>query len=276
MSEYERIEKAIEYIEQNYNRQPELKEIAQNVRLSEYHFQRLFKRWAGISPKKLIQFLTVNRAKQLLEDSRSILDTAFEAGLSGPGRLHDLFITCEAVTPGEYKRRGEGLTVTYGLHDTPFGTCLLAFTDKGISDLNFSRNGNTKQMIRGLKKKWAAAKLKEDAGATKKYIDVIFHRRRPASKERLRIHLRGTNFQIKVWQALLTIPEGCVTSYEDIARVIGKPTASRAVGNAVGDNPIAYLIPCHRVIKKLGEFGNYGGGPLRKKAMLFWENIPQE
>jgi AraC family transcriptional regulator, regulatory protein of adaptative response / methylated-DNA-[protein]-cysteine methyltransferase len=271
MSDYERIEKSIEYIEQNYHRQPDLKEIAQNVRLSEYHFQRLFKRWAGISPKKLIQFLTVNRAKELLENSRSVLDTAFESGLSGPGRLHDLFITYEAVTPGEYKRRGEGLVVTFGLHETPFGTCLIAFTDKGITDLHFLRNGNTKQLVRGLKKKWNAAALREDTRATKKYIDIIFYNKRTAPDERIRIHLRGTNFQIKVWQALLSIPEGYVTSYEDIARLIGKPTASRAVGNAVGNNPLAYLVPCHRVIKKLGRFGNYGGGPSRKKAMLFWE-----
>lgn len=262
---YQLIEQAIQYIETNVHRQPELDEIASAIGLSEYHFQRLFTRWAGISPKRFMQFLTKEHAKDLLARSENLLETTHQVGLSSLGRLHDLFVNTEAVTPGEYKSNGAGLTIHYGLHLTPFGKCLIAATERGVCHLSFveTSEGNA---IDTLVADWNQAKMIEDYRTTAPLIDRIFST--PTPDIPLKLHLRGTNFQIKVWEALLHIPAGSLTTYEQIAAQIGNPNALRAVGTAVGHNPIAVLIPCHRVIRKSGEFGNYRYGPARKKALL--------
>ena len=262
---YQLIEQAIQYIEANMQHQPELAEIASSVGLSEYHFQRIFTQWAGISPKRFMQFLTKEHAKELLAESENLLETTHKVGLSSLGRLHDLFVNTEAVTPGEYKTQGSGLTIRYGLHATPFGKCLIATTERGICNLSFvgKREG---QAIDNLVANWTQAKMIEDYKSTAPLAARIFSDRQPDPP--LKLHLRGTNFQIKVWEALLNIPIGAVTTYEHIAAQIGNPQALRAVGTAVGHNPIAVLIPCHRVIRKSGEFGNYLYGSARKKALL--------
>lgn len=274
---YRLIEQAIHYIEANVHRQPELEEIASAVGLSEYHFQRMFTRWAGISPKRFIQFLTKEHAKELLARSENLLETTHQVGLSSLGRLHNLFVTTEAVTPGEYKSRGAGLTIRYGLHSTPFGTCLIGTTERGICHLGFVQAGEGRA-IDNFVADWKQARMIEDYNITAPLIARIFPdvQPDPAFKEQdqpLSLHLRGTNFQIKVWEALLGIPIGSVTTYERIAAQIGNPNALRAVGTAVGHNPIACLIPCHRVIRKSGEIGNYRYGHVRKLALLAREFV---
>jgi AraC family transcriptional regulator of adaptative response/methylated-DNA-[protein]-cysteine methyltransferase len=270
-NDYERVERAITFLEKNFQRQPELKEIAASINLSEYHFQRLFTRWVGISPKRFLQFLTKERAKELLEKSRDVLGVAYETGLSGPGRLHDLFVTCEAVTPGEFKSKGEGLAIAYGFHPTPFGECLLAATERGICNLAFVQPGDREQALNALKSRWRKARLNKDAARTRSLASQVFAWYIGQTPSPLHLVLSGTNFQIKVWEALLHVPPGAVVSYEDIAARIGRPTASRAVSNAVAQNPIPVIIPCHRVIHKAGEFGDYHYGTARKKALLGWE-----
>ena len=265
--DYNRIERAIQFIEANVNRQPDLREVAENVHLSEYHFQRLFTRWAGISPKRFLQFLTKENAKALLRQS-SLLETTYSSGLSSPGRLHDLFVKCEAVTPGEYKLQGAGLRIVYGFHATPYGECLLASTDRGICFLAFVTGEGRDAALKILKDEWRNANFIEDTTRTLPHIEAIFT---PKGKTTVKLHVKGTNFQLKVWEALLRIPSGQVSSYEDVAATIGKSSASRAVGNALAHNPIAYLIPCHRVLRKVGDFGNYRYGSARKKAMLMRE-----
>jgi AraC family transcriptional regulator of adaptative response/methylated-DNA-[protein]-cysteine methyltransferase len=282
---YRLIEQAIQYIETNVHRQPELDEIASAIGLSEYHFQRLFTRWAGISPKRFIQFLTKEHAKELLARSENLLDTTHQVGLSGLGRLHDLFVNTEAVTPGEYKSHGAGLTIRYGLHPTPFGKCLIATTERGICHLGFVQTSEG-SAIDNLVADWKQAKMNEDYESTAPLIARIFPNTPTRlslapetdsafnkADQRLSLHLRGTNFQIKVWEALLNVPVGSATTYEHIAAQIGNPNAVRAVGTAVGHNPIAVLVPCHRVIRKAGEFGNYRYGSARKKALLTREFV---
>ena len=267
--DYWRIEQAIRYIEANYLRQPSLEEIAASIGLSEYHFQRLFTRWAGVSPKRFLQFLTKEGAKGLLAQSENLLDTTYGVGLSSLGRLHDLFVTTEAVTPGEYKSGGAGLIIRYGLHDTPFGKALIGLTERGICHLGFVQVSE-RYAIDTLVSGWPEAKMVEDFRATAPLVEPIFDLSQRGNTP-LRLHLRGTNFQLKVWEALLRIPPGAVTSYEALAAQAGRPGASQAVGTALGRNPIAVLIPCHRVIRKLGEFGKYRYGSARKKALLFTE-----
>lgn len=268
-ADYLIVEKAIRYLEQNAGRQPDLSDVAGAVALSEFHFQRLFTRWAGISPKRFLQFITKEHAKQLLDRSENLLDTTVQVGLSSLGRLHDLFVTAEAVTPGEYKSRGAGLTIRYGFHPTPFGDCLLGATDRGICHLGFVQTTEG-QAIDELVSHWQQAVMIEDAPATAQLVAPIFDvSLRPA--EPLHVHLRGTNFQLKVWEALLRIEPGAVATYEDIAAGIGHAGSARAVGSAVGANPVPVLIPCHRVIRKMGEFGNYRYGAARKLALLGWE-----
>jgi AraC family transcriptional regulator of adaptative response/methylated-DNA-[protein]-cysteine methyltransferase len=269
--DFERIEKAILFVEQNFQNQPELEEIARHIGVSEYHFQRLFKRWVGISPKRFLQYITKEHAKQLLQKSENLLDVAFRTGLSGSGRLHDLFISCEAMTPGEYRDRGAGLRIEYAYHDTPFGECLIALTSHGICGFYFIHQRNRTHFYNVLKNTWQEAKLINNPDATYSVVTAIFSPTEWNVNNPFRLFVRGTNFQIKVWEALLRIPEGMVLSYEDIATRIGHPKAVRAVGSAVARNPVSYLIPCHRVIRKLGEYGNYQGGPARKKALLAWE-----
>lgn len=269
--DYLRIEQAITYLENHYKDQPSLEEVAANIGLSEYHFQRVFTRWAGVSPKRFLQFLTKEGAKDLLNRSENLLDTTHQVGLSSLGRLHDLFVTTEAVTPGEYKSRGEGVTIRYGIHLTPFGKCLIGLTERGICHLGFVQTSEG-DAIDNLVSDWKEARMIEDYRATASLVEPIFDLRYNTRIKPLTLHLRGTNFQLKVWEALLAIPAGSVTTYEGIASRIGKPAATRAVGTAVGHNPIAVLIPCHRVIRKVGEFGNYRYGALRKKALLAYES----
>jgi AraC family transcriptional regulator of adaptative response/methylated-DNA-[protein]-cysteine methyltransferase len=269
--DYTRVERAIRFLEENFRRQPALEEVAKGAGLSEYHFQRLFSRWVGISPKRFLQFLTKEYAKKLLEGSEDVLDVSYRAGLSGPGRLHDLFVSCEAMSPGEYKLKGEGMRIAYGLHPSPFGTCMLAVTERGICGLHFIQKDGEEGLAAWLEKSWPKATVVKDQEATRSLAERVFSFPADTPPAPLHLFVRGTNFQIKVWEALLKIPLGRAVSYEDVARHIGLPSASRAVGSAVGANPIPYLIPCHRVIKKMGSFGNYGEGPERKKAILAWE-----
>jgi AraC family transcriptional regulator of adaptative response/methylated-DNA-[protein]-cysteine methyltransferase len=232
----------------------------------------MFTRWAGVSPKRFLQFLTKENAKELLDRSENLLDTTHQIGLSSLGRLHELFVTTEAVTPGEYKSRGAGVTIRYGIHPSPFGKCLIATTDRGICHLGFVQTSEG-DAIDALVNDWKEAIMIEDYKSTSALVRPIFDLRFNNRGKPLNIHLRGTNFQLKVWEALLQIPTGTVTTYEGLAERIGKPTASRAIGTAVGHNPIAVLIPCHRVIRKIGEFGNYRYGSPRKKALLVREMI---
>jgi len=269
--DYDRIERAIKFIENNFSSQPDLKEIADHIGLSEYHFQRLFSRWVGISPKRFLQFLTKEYAKQLLAGSANLLDVTYEAGLSSPGRLHDLFVSCEAVTPGEYKSKGEGLTIRYGFHPSPFGECLLATTARGICGFFFVKNRDRKDPLTELRFFWKQADIVEDPHASRELVERIFTPSFGNPSAPLHLILNGTNFQIKVWEALINIPFGAVVSYEDVAIQVGIPGATRAVGSAVGKNPVSFIIPCHRVIRKTADFGNYGGGTARKKAILGWE-----
>jgi len=266
-TDYARIEQAIRFIEDNAYRQPDLNEVAARIGLSEYHFQRLFTRWAGISPKRFLQFLTRENAKTLLARSGNLLDATYAAGLSSPGRLHDLFVQTEAVTPGEYKSRGAGVEIAYGFHPSPFGECLLAITGRGICFLAFVETDRD-SALEQLKQTWANAAFSEDPARTAPFVEKIFN---PSSSVPIPLHLRGTNFQIKVWEALLRLSPGQVTSYESLAEQVCTSRAARAVGNAVAHNPVAYLIPCHRVLQKSGNFGNYHYGPVRKKAILGWE-----
>lgn len=270
--DYERVEKTIRYLEAHHHEQPGLADIAGAAGLSEYHFQRLFSRWVGISPKRFLQFLTKEHAKKLIEGSDTLLDTTYDSGLSSAGRLHDLFVNCEAVTPGEYKRKGDGLEIHYGFHPSPFGECLLAVTRRGICALTFVQDGDRGQHLADLAAEWPRARLLLDPEAAAGLPQRIFGFAREHAPASLHLFVKGTNFQLKVWEALLKIPLGKAVTYEDIARHIGMPGAARAVGNAVGRNPIPFLIPCHRVIRKMGIFGHYGGGPARKKAMLGWES----
>ena len=269
-ADYRRVELAIGFLEDNARRQPDLTEVAASVGLSEYHFQRLFRRWAGVSPKRFLQFLTKENAKALLSRT-SVMTAAYEAGLSGPGRLHDLLVQCDAVTPGEYRTKGAGMEIVYGYHPTPFGECLLALTGRGICFLAFV-DGDRKSTLEQLRLDWANASLRENPSRTRPVVEQIFAPNpRPEEPYVITLHLRGTNFQIKVWEALLRLPPGAATSYEALAEQVGSVNSARAVGNAVARNPLAYLIPCHRVLQKAGGFGNYRYGPRRKMAILGWE-----
>lgn len=276
--DYQRVEHAVRFLQANYRRQPELDEIAAAVGLSEFHFQRLFSRWAGISPKRFLQFLTKEGAKDLLGRSASVLDAAFAVGLSSPGRLHDLFVTTEAVTPGEFKLHGQGLEIRYGFHPSPFGECLIGLTERGICFFGFVET-NRAAALSHLRDDWSEASLREDPALTRPFVERIFARSLnsaaiPVSKADapLPLFLHGTNFQIKVWEALLAIPAGQAVSYRALAAALGQPSAARAVGNAVARNHLALLIPCHRVLRGAGEFGKYRYGTARKMAMLAWEN----
>jgi AraC family transcriptional regulator, regulatory protein of adaptative response / methylated-DNA-[protein]-cysteine methyltransferase len=269
--DYQRVERAILFLEQNFRRQPELNEVAREVGLSTFHFQRLFRRWAGISPKRFVQFLTLEFAKKMLENSCNLLDTSLEAGLSGPGRLHDLFVNVEAMTPGEFKSSGQGVKVSYGFHPSPFGECLVAATERGLSGLGFVGEDGRQRTLKDIAGRWKEAHFSEHPRRTAVFAERIFARQATSAKEPLTLVLKGTNFQIKVWEALLRVPFGAVTTYEDLAITVGRAKAIRAVGSAVGRNPISFLIPCHRVIRKTGVISHYHWGPTRKKAMLAWE-----
>jgi AraC family transcriptional regulator of adaptative response/methylated-DNA-[protein]-cysteine methyltransferase len=277
--DYARVAKALAYLAENYTAQPELTEIAEQAGLSEYHFQRTFTHWVGISPKRFLQYITLAHAKERLRQSTSLLDASFEVGLSGPGRLHDLFITWEAMSPGEYKQRGRGLTIDYGFHPSPFGECLLMTTPRGICGLAFVVSGQRETALEELGAGWEHARLRQDQRATHTTAESIFSRAEGRGRRTptVRLLLRGTPFQVKVWEALLRVPVGALTSYEHLGRALGyRGRGNQAIGQAVGSNTIAYLIPCHRVIRKSGLISGYRWGPERKLAMLGWEAAQTE
>lgn len=266
-SDYGRVEQAIRYLEAHAPEQPTLADLAHQVGLSEFHFQRLFHRWAGVTPKAFLQCLTLNRAKALLAASASLMETSLELGLSGTGRLHDLFLSLEAMTPGEFKRGGGGLTIQWGIHGTPFGEALLAITPRGLCGLSFL-DASRAQAVADFQSRWPNARLMEDSRQTEPFADEVVSRMQGAPSRPLALVLKGSPFQTKVWEGLLGIPEGGVASYQGLARTIGAPNASRAVGTALSLNPIGYLIPCHRVIRASGAVGEYRWGALRKQALL--------
>ncbi len=274
--DYYLVENAIRYIETHHDTQPSLAKIASSVNLSEFHFQKIFSRWVGISPKRFLQFLTKEYAKKLLLESRNVLDVTYDAGLSSPGRLHDLFIHCEAVTPGEFKLKGEGLEIIYGFANSPFGICLIAFTKRGICTLKFLQDQTMDNLIEWLFKQWPKATLSQDNKEIESLVELVFPFENNQVQTPLHLYIKGTNFQIKGWEALTKIPFGMTVTYQDIATHIGLPGANRAVGTAIGKNPVPFLIPCHRVIRKMGEFGNYGEGKTRKKAIIGWEASKRE
>jgi AraC family transcriptional regulator of adaptative response/methylated-DNA-[protein]-cysteine methyltransferase len=266
--DYEKIAQAIEYIEGNFKFQPSLDEVAKKVGLSPFHFQRLFTKWAGTSPKKFLQYISLEHAKKLLEDQTSMLQAAAKTGLSGSGRLHDLFVTIEGMTPGQYKNGGKNLTIRYGFYPSPFGPVLVACTDKGVCFVGFAQAKYSE--LADLKRRFPRAKFIEKSDPSHKSVMKIFQGDWK-NLARVRLHLKGTPFQLKVWQALLKVPFGRVTTYGEIARRIKHPKASRAVGAAIGSNPVSFLIPCHRVIQSTGAWGDYHWGHARKTAMLGWE-----
>jgi AraC family transcriptional regulator of adaptative response/methylated-DNA-[protein]-cysteine methyltransferase len=273
--DYPQIERAILYLDEHAEQQPSLDEVARAARLSPYHFQRVFRRWVGISPKRFLQVVTLNRAKRALDGQASVLDAALDAGLSGPARLHDLFITHDAISPGQYKQRGDGLILQYGFVESPFGDCLMAISPLGIFWLSFVVTGGRPAALEDLKQHWLAAQFARDEAAVQPYADRAF---RPlkgedsvGKAEPIALHLQGTNFQVQVWRALLSIPPGETVGYGEVARRIGHPGSARAIGNALNANPVAFLIPCHRVIRSTGAMGGYRYGLPRKQVMLAWE-----
>lgn len=268
--DYQRVAAAISFLQNNVHEQPSLDEVASHIGLSPYHFQRMFRRWAGVSPKRFLEYLTVNHAKNLLDDSKSVLDTALDLGLSSPARLHDQFISIEAITPGQYKKRGKGMEIRYGLHPGPFGEMLLAQTEKGICSLAFVDARTRESELNQLKEAWSGASLIEDRDATSSLARSLFENKGKLKKE-IHLSVRGTNFQINVWKALLKIPSATVTSYQALSDLIGKPAAVRATANAVASNPVAFLIPCHRVLRSTGALSGYRWGPDRKQLLLAWE-----
>jgi AraC family transcriptional regulator of adaptative response/methylated-DNA-[protein]-cysteine methyltransferase len=267
--DYERIARAIEYLRRHAAEQPDLAAMARHLHLSEHHFQRLFTRWAGVSPKRFLQYLTVEDAKARLASPVSVLDLAGAVGLSGPGRLHDLFVTLEALSPGEYKSGGAGLAIRYGVHDSPFGPALVAASARGVCGLHFLDGDGT--ATAPLRASWPQATLREDRAGTAPLAGRIFAPLASRPSAPLALLVRGSNFQLKVWRALLELPPGALSTYGAIAKRIRAPTAARAVGSAIGANPIAWLIPCHRVIRESGALSQYRWGVERKAAMLGWE-----
>lgn len=265
---WRRMGRAIRFLAEHYTEQPRLEDAAQAVGLSPYHFQRLFTRYVGVSPKAFVSHLTLDRAKAELAAGSSVLDASYEAGLSGPSRLHDLCLKVEAMTPGDYAKGGEGIAIAYGFHDSPFGIALIMATDKGLCGLAFGDEGEEHTMLLDMTARWPKADYVEAADRTANIARRIFA---TAAGEEVGLHLLGTPWQIKVWQALLTVPEGRVTTYRDLAARIGKAKSSRAVGAALGRNPISWLIPCHRVLASDGTLHGYHWGLPRKRAMLAFE-----
>jgi AraC family transcriptional regulator of adaptative response/methylated-DNA-[protein]-cysteine methyltransferase len=269
--DYRRIEKAIQFIESNFKSQPDLEQISESIHLSKYHFDRLFKRWVGISPIQFLQFITLGYTNKKLEESRSVLEASWDAGFSGPGRLHDLFVNFDAMTPGEFKTLGERLDISFGFCDSPFGACLLAVTKRGICHLGFVEGKNQSEALDQMYETWPGALFTERTEQIHPVVERIFSNGDPGDPRSFNLLIKGTNFQINVWKALLGIPEGCVVSYRDVASQLGNSKAYRAVANAVAMNPIALLIPCHRVISNSGEMHKYRWGSARKKALIGWE-----
>lgn len=270
MDDYQRVERAIAWIEEHWREQPSIDAMASAIGLSSSSFHRLFRRWAGITPKRLVEFMTATHARRRLIERRSLLDAALDSGLSGPGRLHDLMVTVDAATPGQIARGGEGLELIWGLHPGPFGRCLIAESARGVCLIDFTAEPGEHEARRRLARRWPAATLNQDARRSGKTFErILASLRGEATAPEAAV--TGSNFQIRVWDALLRIPPGQLVSYGELAEAIGAPGASRAVGTAVGANPVPLLIPCHRVLRQTGDFGQYSGGRLRKRAILLWE-----
>jgi len=270
-SDYKVVRQTLERITGTWQDQPALEELAREVGLQPIQLQRVFSRWAGLTPKQFIQAITLDHAKSLLRESASVLDTSLEVGLSGPARLHDLFVTHEAMTPGDYRSRGAGVTIRYGFHACPFGQVLLMITDRGLAGLAFADPGDEDKALSDMTNRWPAAHFEQDQDATKSYASRIFDPDCWQEDTPLNIVMIGTDFEIRVWQTLLKIPMGKATTYSDIARSLGKPKAARAVGTAVGKNPISFVVPCHRVLGSSGNLCGYHWGLTRKRAILGWE-----
>ena len=273
IDDYHRVRFAIEFLTQNWRGHPDLDELAGAMDLSPAHAQKLFKRWCGLSPKEFVQAIAIDHARALLADSASLLDTALEVGLSGPGRLHDLFVDHEAMTPGDYKRRGEGLVMRYGFHPCPFGLALIVSTDRGVCGLGFCDAEGQEEAspaLADMVRRWPGARFVEAPAHTAPHADAVFSLARGRANP-LNLVMIGTDFEVRVWDALLKIPAGRACTYSDIARHIGKPLASRAVGAAVGRNPISFVVPCHRVLGKSGDITGYHWGITRKHAIIGWE-----
>ncbi|NIX76009.1 bifunctional helix-turn-helix domain-containing protein/methylated-DNA--[protein]-cysteine S-methyltransferase [Microvirga sp. c23x22] len=270
-ADYERVRRIIAYISEHWRDQPSLEDIAEQVGLSTTHVHHLFRRWSGLSPKAFLQAITLDNAKTLLADSASVLDATYEVGLSGPARLHDLFVTHEAMTPGDYRTGGAGLTMRYGFHPSPFGEALLIATDRGLAGLGFVDDGDRAAALADMTRRWPKAAYVEDPKAIAPLAKRIFDPARWQEEQPLRVVLIGTDFVVRVWETLLRIPRDKATSYSDIARHIGKPAAARAVGAAVGKNPISFVVPCHRVLGRSGALTGYHWGLTRKQAILGWE-----
>ena len=266
--DYSRIEKAIAYINHNFREQPSLEEISTAVNMSPFHFQRLFSDWAGVSPKKFLQYVSLRYAKQLLQRNTTLMNVSNEIGLSSSSRLHDLFINIEGMTPGEFKNGGAGLTINYSFRESPFGNIIIASTNKGVCYIHFQNNESV--ALRDLKACFPSAVYHQAEDKYQKDALLIFQKN-GGQTDPIKLHLRGTRFQIKVWESLLKIPTGALSTYGDIAKKIGNPKAARAVGTAIGANPIAFLIPCHRVIQSNGKFGGYMWGANKKMAIIGWE-----
>lgn len=269
VTNYDRVATAIDYIRTHFKEQPDLNEVAEKVHLSPFHFQRLFTDWAGVSPKKFLQYLSIEHAKSMLQEKGTTLfDAAFDTGLSGTSRLHDLFIGIEGMTPGEYKNGGEALAINYSFAESPFGEIIVASTPKGICHLAFITNREA--ALAELKAQFPHAKYQQTVDLIQQNALYIFSQDWHSLSE-VKLHLKGTAFQLKVWEALLNIPMGRLSTYGSISETIGNPGAFRAVGSAIGQNPVAFLIPCHRVIRSTGDTGDYHWGSTRKKAMIGWE-----
>jgi len=270
-SDYQRIAQAIEFINANAKQQPSLENIAAHLHLSPFHFQRLFSQWAGVAPKKYLQILTVDRAKQLLAQSKPLAEVSDSVDLSGSSRLHDHFVQLEAASPGEFKAGGAGMEIRYSVIGGPFGDAFIAVTPRGICKLSFLSNNNIEQQIVDLNAQWPAAKLVNQASETTQMVEALFAGKQTINGP-LSLYVKGTNFQINVWRALLQIEPGCINSYAQVAAAVGKPSAYRAVGTAIGSNQVAFFIPCHRVLQLSGQVGGYLWGETRKHAIHAWES----
>ena len=269
--DYRRIEQALAYLAANRASQPALEDVAGHVGLSPFHFQRVFSDWVGISPKRFLQFLTVEHARRCLAETRSVLEATLDSGLSSPGRLHDLMVSVDAMTPGEIKSGGRGLKIRHGFAVSPFGPCFIGLTDRGVCWLSFPEEDMRSRARTELEESFVLAEFHEDADEIGAWGERIFARSAESGGAPLPVLLSGTNFQLKVWEALLRVPTGGLCSYSDLAALIGRPTATRAVASAVAANHIAYLVPCHRVIRSMGSFGRYRWGAARKQAIVGWE-----
>jgi AraC family transcriptional regulator of adaptative response/methylated-DNA-[protein]-cysteine methyltransferase len=270
-ADYDIVRRAIAFLSEHWREQPEIEAIAEAAGVSASDLHHLFRRWAGITPKAFLQALTLDHARRLLRDSASVLDASFEVGLSGPGRLHDLFVTHEAMSPGEWKSGGSGLTISYGFHPSPFGTALVMATERGLAGLAFADPGEEQAALADMGRRWPQARLVEDAARTAPLAQRIFDSKLWRAERPLRVVLIGTDFEVRVWETLLRIPMGRAITYSDIAAKIQAPKAARAVGAAVGKNPISFVVPCHRALGKNGDLTGYHWGLTRKRAMLGWE-----